>query len=408
MISFRHHSETKGSLVYHTGAVKSYAPTHILIPSPTMTTSKIGIKAFKQKVVAGSFPEFTDLPEAIDGLQFVQADPIRAPARAQDLILRQRVNGYLAGDLEADFPDLHAEEGYLFAYGFMTPQVWRNLRWRQRGKLKKLEREVLEAVAEIGEAHPRSLDEQFGRKSVTNYWGGKSKETKKILENLHHHGFLRISRREQGIRIYQVPTDSSPPNSTPSELADRYRELVLATAHVFGPTSKRFLVAELIQQNHLVPIRRDRLAVVDALIADERLSEVDVGGVTYLWQPEKWQCNDIPQRVRILAPFDPLVRDRARFEQLWGWEYRFEAYVPAAKRQRGYYAMPLLWRDEVIGWANASVDQNAKAGQGCLRVEVGYAGKRPRSRDFRLLVEAEVDKMAIFLGLKTGAWELAL
>ncbi|EWS60580.1 hypothetical protein Y695_04569 [Hydrogenophaga sp. T4] len=55
--------------------------------------------------------------------------------------------------------------------------------------------------------------------------------------------------------------------------------------------------------------------------------------------------------MRLLAPFDPVVWDRDRFERLWDWAYRFEAYTPPAKRVRGYYAMPLLWRDQVIGWA---------------------------------------------------------
>ena len=59
--------------------------------------------------------------------------------------------------------------------------------------------------------------------------------------------------------------------------------------------------------------------------------------------------------VRLLTPFDPVVWDRARFELLWGWVYRFEAYTPAPKRKLGYYALPLLWRDRVIGWGNLSV-----------------------------------------------------
>ena len=58
--------------------------------------------------------------------------------------------------------------------------------------------------------------------------------------------------------------------------------------------------------------------------------------------------------MRLLAPFDPVVWDRRRFELLWGWRYKFEAYMPAPKRQLGYYALPLLWHDRVIGWANVS------------------------------------------------------
>jgi len=363
------------------------------------TVEQLSLGEFRKRLVGGTFPEFRGLASAIRGLQFVQADPIRAPARAQDLMLRQRVAGYSAGDLEKVFPKLKAEEGYLFAYGFTTPEVWQDLRWRSCGELKKLEREVLEAVAELGEAHPRGLDQRFGRKSVTNVWGGKSQQTKRVLENLHHHGYLRVSRREKGIRVYQVPTDDGNKSADPSA---RYRRLALTTAHVFGPTTRRFLVSELRSQNHLVPNRKDRVSAIESLIEARQLSQVEVEGVTYLWKRKKWLLAEVPDRVRILAPFDPLVRDRDRFAQVWKWTYRFEAYVPAAKRQRGYYAMPVLWRDDVIGWANARVKD------ALLRVEFGYAEKRPRAKTFRLRAEAEAEAMARFLGLESGAWEVAM
>ena len=98
--------------------------------------------------------------------------------------------------------------------------------------------------------------------------------------------------------------------------------------------------------------------------------------------------------MRFLTPFDPLVWDRQRFEHLWGWRYRFEAYTPPAKRLRGYYAMPLLWRDSVIGWANARVEA------GLLNVEVAFAGKRPKDSDFRSALDAEIGRLEIFLRLK--------
>ena len=93
------------------------------------TVERLGLRELRSRVVAGSFPDFTGLADALKRLQFVQADPIRSPARAQDLMLRQRVRDYAAGDLEQAFPQLKAEEGYLFAYGFMTPEVWQYLRW---------------------------------------------------------------------------------------------------------------------------------------------------------------------------------------------------------------------------------------------------------------------------------------
>ncbi|HXU36562.1 MAG TPA: crosslink repair DNA glycosylase YcaQ family protein, partial [Blastocatellia bacterium] len=90
------------------------------------------------------------------------------------------------------------------------------------------------------------------------------------------------------------------------------------------------------------------------------------------------------------------VRDRTRFERLWGWVYRFEAYTPAPKRKLGYYALPLLWRDRVIGWGNLAVKN------GELESEIGYiTSHAPREGVFERELEAELDRIRTFLSLKS-------
>ena len=96
--------------------------------------------------------------------------------------------------------------------------------------------------------------------------------------------------------------------------------------------------------------------------------------------------------MRLLAPFDPIVWDRRRFELLWDWAYRFEAYTPVVKRKLGYYALPLLWRDRVVGWANVA------ANGGKVIPTLGFAsGSRPRSKGFRSELEREIERMRVFL-----------
>ena len=98
--------------------------------------------------------------------------------------------------------------------------------------------------------------------------------------------------------------------------------------------------------------------------------------------------------VRLLAPFDPIVWDRDRFEHFWGWTYRFEAYTPAHKRVRGYYALPMLWREQVIGWGNLAVKD------GVLRSDFGYVDSSPpKDRAFARELEAELERIRAFLGL---------
>jgi hypothetical protein len=116
-----------------------------------------------------------------------------------------------------------------------------------------------------------------------------------------------------------------------------------------------------------------------------------------------WPAGERPGRpasrdtVRLLAPFDPIVWDRRRFELLWSWPYRFEAYTPPARRRFGYYALPMLWREQVIGWTNLSVKN------GALQAAPGYvSGTAPRDRTFARELEGELARIRSFLTLDRG------
>jgi uncharacterized protein YcaQ len=127
--------------------------------------------------------------------------------------------------------------------------------------------------------------------------------------------------------------------------------------------------------------------------ARKRLAHARVDGNDWYWPAaEHPGAAAVESRVRFLAPFDPVVWDRRRFELFWGWPYRFEAYTPAAKRSFGYYALPMLWRDRVIGWANLSLSG------GELQPAIGYvAGTPPRERAFPRELDAEIARVRLFL-----------
>jgi len=128
--------------------------------------------------------------------------------------------------------------------------------------------------------------------------------------------------------------------------------------------------------------------------AKERLSHARLGNVEWYWPAdENFDDKAIDEVVHFLAPFDPAVHDRARFELFWGWTYRFEAYTPVARRKLGYYAMPLLWRDRVIGWANLSMKN------GDFACDLCHADEPPRDRTFKRELEAEIERMRAFLGV---------
>jgi uncharacterized protein len=346
------------------------------------------IQALRSRAIAHSLFKPTSLTAALDRLGFVQADPIRSPARAQDLILRHRVRGYKAGDLECLFPSLDIEEDNLYAYGFVHRRIWTVLHPREAVRLSKLEKKVFEAVLQGGPTHPTTLQAELGRKRVINAWGGYSSATTHALDKLHSRGLLRIAKRENGIRLYEA---ARPCTERPH--AERLSELIYSLAQILAPVPIQTLRSNVARYARL----GNPYATIRKMIANGELESHIVDGVEYVSPPELKRFESTMPLVRFLAPFDPLVWDRRRFEHFWGWAYRFEAYTPPAKRLRGYYAMPMLWNDDVIGWANASV------GDGKLNVDVGFAKPHSSSTEFRNQLRAECDRLASFLGTEGSA-----
>ena len=350
----------------------------------------------------------TTLARAIDKLGFIQADPIRAPARAQDLTLRHRVRNYRAGDLERRYAGLDIEEDFFVNYGFLprahhalmhprTPRTeWSPARWAQA-------RAVLAFITERGVVHPREVDAHFAHGKATNWFGGSSNASTQLLDGMHYRGLLRVARREGGTRVYAAREPAVPlPAQAPDADTDaattcaRMDALVDLVVHKYAPLPAASL-GQLLSRlcggvPQWAPLRAAALAR-----ARQRLAHTTLDGIDWYWpasdkpQSARWQTSE---DLRLLTPFDPLVWDRRRFEIFWGWAYRFEAYTPAPKRKLGYYALPLLWRDRVIGWANVAVVE------GALASSFGYAsGRAPRDACFRAGLADELERMRSFLGL---------
>ncbi len=372
-----------------------------------MSAPPLTLDELRRFAVARSLFAPTTLGRALARMRFVQADPIRAPARAQDLILRPRVKGYRAGDLERRYESSRLEEDFFVNYGYVTGALQALMHPRSDLKApavgnapwsaaeRKQAQALLDFVAARKTVHPREVEEHFAQGRVRNYWGGSSHATTQMLDALHYRGLLRVARREKGIRVYRTQRHGPAPLDE-RERQTRLDALVDVVVNIYAPLPGPSLSYYLRRLRSAAPqwagditgaLRRGR----------ERLAQARVEGVDWYWpnedSPRKART---PETVRLLAPFDPVVHDRTRFELLWGWVYRFEAYTPAPKRKLGYYALPLLWRDRVIGWGNLAVKN------GALTRELGYlAGKPPRERAFQRELAAELERMRDFLGADT-------
>lgn len=345
----------------------------------------------RQAIVRSLFTP-TALFPAIERLGFVQIDPMCAPARAQDLILRHRVQDYRVGDLERQYPDLNLAEDMLHLYGFMPARTLGLLhprpgKWRVEEEHPGLAEQVLEFVRENGPSDFRSVDAHFGSPRTLGNWGRDARATTMVLEMLHYQGLLRVARRQGNVRWYAA-TPAGMPDGDPR---DRLRQLVLLLARLYAPVTVQNLkqvVRWLRWSGSGLP---ERETAVEDLVRSGDLVREKVDGVTYIWPIDEQAGGDVPQVVRLLAPFDPVVWDRDRFEHLWGWAFRLEAYTPAEKRRFGRYALPLLWTEQVIGWANLTYRN------GQVEAELRYIEGRPDDPAFERELEAELARMAAFL-----------
>ncbi|WP_328610662.1 winged helix DNA-binding domain-containing protein [Amycolatopsis sp. NBC_00345] len=353
-----------------------------------------GVRRLSAMAMSASLATPVSLAEAVQAMGFVQYDPIRRPARAQDLILHQRVARYRAGDLDRAYAGLGLEENFFYTYGAMPPDVMSLLHPRaqrknpgRRYRPAGLVADVHAVIRERGHTHPRDLVAHFGRVRAVNDWGGFSAATTRALEELHYYGLVRVAHRVNGTKVYEA---CSPPAQelTPAE---RLRALALRIARILAPVSVPSLRSALTQLQNTGGALPGRATVIGELLASGALETEVVDDVQYVW-PADVVTTGVARRVRLLAPFDPIVWDRRRFEHLWGWPYRFEAYTPGAKRQFGYYALPMFWGDNAVGWVNL------ERGDGKLGVERHFAGRPLAGADFRRSFDLEVARMEAMLG----------
>jgi len=355
----------------------------------------------RRYAIARSLFQATSLPRAIARLGFVQADPMRAPARAQDLILAQRVKDYRAGELERRYPRLPIEEAFFINYGFLpratlallhprgVPRTWDE--WD--ASREERAQEVVAFVRERGSAQAKDVQAHFDHGRIKR-WGGDLNASTHLLERLHYRGLLRVARRGAGTRLYQAIASEARDESPEARLA-RAGQLLDVVMHLYAPLPAASLgyLGGLLRYG--VPLLSAEMRQIQQH-AKSRYAHALVDGTLWFWpQGENPRAarHEVDDRLRFLAPFDPVVWDRRRFQFFWGWEYKFEAYVPAQKRRMGHYAMPVLWREQVIGWANLKVVA------GRLQHELGFAAPRPRGHDFRRALDEALARMQEFLGL---------
>lgn len=354
-----------------------------------------------------------DLLSLIHRIGFVQVDSINTVARAHDMILGARRRTYrpkhLRRLLEKDRSlfehwthDASVIPTEFFPYWRLrfrrdAEKLWdRWHEWRRNGFAEKID-EMLAHVRATGPVMSRDTggDE---KKSSGGWWDWHPSKT--ALEYLWRRGDLAVCQRVGFQKVYDLaervlPHGVNAPHLEDAEIIDwacnaALDRLGFATSgeiaafwdKVTSTEAKTWCAARL---------GRD-LIEVEVLGADGRPRR-------HFARPDVLEraaaAPDTPGGIRILSPFDPALRDRARAERLFGFRYRIEVFVPEAKWTYGYYVFPVLEGDRLIG----RIDMKRKSDTGCLAVralwlETGvHLGKGRLAR-----LESELARMARFAG----------
>ena len=270
-------------------------------------------------------------------------------------------------------------------------KVWGGLRNLHLERTELVE-SVFAEIAARGPVPPSALDGNRGRKR--DHWGWNWDEAKLGVENLFWTGRIHARRRSPGFeREYDLPERCLPMHvitaPTPTERDARLELLRLAArAHGIG-TLKCF--ADYFRQSP-----KDARPLIDELVETGELIPTSVDGwaaTTYLWHEAR-----MPRRVSaraLLSPFDPVVWERTRAEQLFGFRYRIEIYVPKEKRIHGYYVLPFLLGDELV----ARVDLKSDRAGGVLLVQSAWSEPGINEREVAAELAEELGLMAEWLGL---------
>jgi len=360
----------------------------------------LGAQGFGEKRPTGRVDR-RHLRKVLDRIGLIQIDSVNVLVRSQELPLFARLGPHprtLIDDATAD--------GELFEYWVHEAshvpiaqyplQRWameRHPRWKGFREFATERADFVEAVRErVRQDGPIVAGELQARDRPKESWWDWD-DGKLALEYLFRTGEVACTRRPNDFaRLYDVAERVIPADvlnaPAPTE-HDAKKEMLVLAAKYHGVGT----AADLADYHRLAHTR----PLVAELVEEGRLLEVDVEG----WNQRAYLHPEarVPRRIdarAVLSPFDPVVWYRDRAERLFGFHYRIEIYVPAAKRQFGYYVLPVLLGDSLVG----RIDLKADRADRTLLVQSAWAEPGVPKSDVADEIAAELALMAGWLGLE--------
>jgi uncharacterized protein len=352
-----------------------------------------------------SAPRPRSILEVVEQLGSVQMDPTRAVARTEHLVLWSRLGRrFRVGDLER----LLWGDRSLFEYrAFILPTsqypvhretmrrypstnaarhayVRRYLRENTRFR-----RYVLERLRDEGPLPTRAFEDRSAVGWRTGGWNDDGRNTSMMLEVLWAKGEVMIAGRAGQERVWDLASRSLPFDAPRPPSGEEARSLLEVQLRALG-MSKLTRFGWTFEGTR--PPGWER--ALAELERDGRVVRVSVDGLP----GERWAHTEVLEqafrgRTVLLSPFDRLIHDRARTEELFGFRFRLEIYVPKTKREHGYFVMPILHGDRLVGRIDPVFDRIANV----LRVRSVFA-EPDAPADAWPAIRKQLDELAVWLG----------
>ncbi|MGE0632877.1 MAG: winged helix-turn-helix domain-containing protein [Pseudobdellovibrionaceae bacterium] len=351
------------------------------------------------------------LPEWVKHLGYVQLDAINRVERAHHHILWSRDHSYRSPNLNQamSLPSPRIFEYWAHAAAYLPIDdfrfsLLRKKRLREQGHGwhknvdKKIGQEVLkriEAEGPLANSHFSDLGEKAKRKGPWFDWS----PVKIVIEQLFSQGDLMVVRREKFQKVYDLTSRVLPSSISTDEPS--IREYIY---YLIDQASRSHGLFRLSEVTHLkkADFKQKTHQVFNELIEDNKFVNVRVKGL---------ECSDIyasPKllegscevaiKVRILSPFDNLVIHRKWLQDIFQFPYRLECYVPENKRTWGYFALPVLWGHQFVGWLDCKANRKTKT----LEIERwGLVEKVSKNSSFKKAFETELEQYAAFNGCES-------
>ncbi len=356
--------------------------------------------------------------EVVRDLGCLQLDPISTVARSHTLVLWSRLGVYNVGDLEK----LIYEDRQLFEYWAHVASIvltedypihdWlmRNYGTGEGNDWEKRLRDWIEANADLRDfilseittkgallSRELELDDKVSHSWTSSGWTG-GRNVSQMLDTLWSQGKIMVADRS-GIQKRWDLAERCLPDWTPREQIEA-DEVTRRAAQ----KSLRALGVATIQEikAHYTRSRYPNLAaILKALEAEGRIIPVKIEGMKGAYYVhaddlallERIEAGEWSPRTTLLSPFDNLICDRKRTEALWDFYFRIEIYVPADKRQFGYYVLPILHDDRLIGRVDPIYARKTKT----LTIQHIYA-EADAPAEAAPQIRAAIDSLATFLG----------